>query len=87
MFSSTRTGLALALPAAIFALLLFILPVGILLSEAFKSDAGWTLKGYTDFFAKPLNQTVFLRTMKLGVLVAGTAAIIGYPNRADVFLG
>ena len=78
MFSSTRTGLALALPAAIFASLLFILPVGILLSEAFKSDAGWTLQGYIDFFAKPLNRTVFLRTLKLGVLVAGTAAIIGY---------
>lgn len=78
MFSSTREGLALALPAAIFALLLFLLPVGILLSEAFQSDTGWTLKGYTDFFAKPLNRTVFLRTLKLGVLVAGTAAIIGY---------
>jgi putative spermidine/putrescine transport system permease protein len=78
MFSSTREGLALALPAAIFALLLFILPVGILLSEAFQSDDGWTLKGYIDFFSKPLNQKVFLRTLKLGVLVAGTAAIIGY---------
>ena len=66
------------MPAAIFALLLFLLPVGILLSEAFQSDAGWTLKGYTDFFSKPLNRTVFFRTLKLGVLVAGTAAVIGY---------
>jgi len=40
MFSNTREGLALALPAAIFALLLFLVPVGILLSEAFQSDTG-----------------------------------------------
>jgi len=78
MFFNTREGLALALPAAFFALLLFIVPVGILLSEAFQSDAGWTLNGYIEFFSKPLNRTVFLRTLKLGVLVAATSAIVGY---------
>lgn len=68
----------LALPAAVFACLLFLVPVMILLSEAFRMDGSWSLQGYVDFFAKPLNRTVFLRTLKLGVLVAGTAAIIGY---------
>ena len=77
MFLSTKEGLALALPAAIFSFLLFLVPVGILLSEAFKSDVGWTISGYTEFFSKPLNRTVFFRTLKLGVLVAGTSAIIG----------
>lgn len=80
MFLDTREGLALALPAAFFALLLFLAPVVILLSEGFQSDAGWTLNGYIDFFSKPLNRTVFLRTLKLGVLVAGTAAVIGYAS-------
>ena len=37
MFRNTREGLALALPAAIFSTLLFLVPVGILLSEAFRS--------------------------------------------------
>ena len=78
MFLSTKEGLALALPAAIFSFLLFLVPVGILLSEAFKSDVGWTISGYTEFFSKPLNRTVFFRTLKLGVLVASTSAIIGY---------
>lgn len=78
MFLNAKEGLALALPAAIFAFLLFLVPVGILLSEAFRSDTGWTLSGYTDFFAKPLNRVVFFRTLKLGVLVAGTAAVVGY---------
>ncbi|MBR9762905.1 MAG: ABC transporter permease [Rhodobacteraceae bacterium] len=78
MFRNTREGLALALPAAIFSTLLFLVPVGILLSEAFRFEGGWSLQGYIDFFATPLNRTVFLRTLKLGALVAGTAAVIGY---------
>jgi len=80
MFLNSREGLALALPAAVFALLLFLVPVAILLSEAFRSDTGWTFRGYTEFFAKPLNRTVFWRTLKLGVLVAGTSAVIGYAS-------
>lgn len=78
MFQNRKEGLALALPAAIFSCLLFILPVGVLLSEAFKSDGGWSLSGYTDFFSSPLNQTVFWRTLKLGALVAASSAVIGY---------
>ena len=78
MFSNTREGLALALPAAVFTALVFLVPVVILLSEAFRSDTGWTMAGYVDFFSKPLNRTVFFRTLKLGVLVVGASAVIGY---------
>lgn len=79
MFMNRKVGLALALPAALFTFLGFLVPVGILLSAAFQSDTGgWTLQGYVDFFSEPLNQTVFLRTLKLGVMVAGAAAVIGY---------
>ena len=79
MFLNRKEGLALALPAALFTFLVFLVPVGILLSIAFQTEAGaWSIQGYIDFFAKPLNQKVFLRTLKLGVLVAGTAAVIGY---------
>lgn len=70
--------MALALPAALFTALLFLLPVGILLSEAFTVDGQWSLQGYIDFAMKPLNQTVFWRTLKLGALVALTSAVIGY---------
>lgn len=78
MFSNRREGLALALPAALFAVALFIVPVGILLSEAFRVEGNWSFQGYIDFFAQPLNRTVFLRTLKLGFLVAASSAIIGY---------
>ncbi|MEL6235928.1 MAG: ABC transporter permease [Pseudomonadota bacterium] len=78
MFTSRAEALALTLPAAIFAAALFLLPVGILLSEAFRIEGAWTLQGYIDFFASPRNRVVFLRTLELGLLVAGTSAVIGY---------
>ena len=78
MFQNNREGLALVLPAAIFTTLLFLLPVGFLLSEAFQIDGQFSIQGYIDFASSPLNQRVFLRTLKLGFLVALTSAIIGY---------
>lgn len=78
MFENRAIGLALVLPAAIFAAALFLLPVGILLSEAFQTEAGWSVSAYGEFFATPRNQTVFFRTLKLASLVAATSAVIGY---------
>ncbi len=79
MFLNRSEGFALALPAALFTFLVFLVPVGILLSAAFQAEPGvWSLQGYVDFFSQSLNQSVFLRTLKLGILVAGTSAVIGY---------
>lgn len=79
MFENRTTGLALTLPAALFAAALFLLPVAILLSEAFRTaEGGWTLRAYADFFAEPRYRIVFLRTVKLGLLVTLTSAVIGY---------
>ncbi len=78
MFENRAVGLALALPAAVFAAALFLLPVGILLSEAFRTDTGWSAFAYVEFFQSARNQTVFFRTLKLGVLVAVVSAVIGY---------
>lgn len=78
MFQNRAEALALALPAALFAAVVFLVPVVLLLSEGFRSAEGWTLSAYTDFFAEPLNRTVFLRTLKLGAMVTVVAAVIGY---------
>ena len=78
MFESRFEGLALTLPAAVFAAVLFILPVGILLSEAFRVGGNWSLTGYIEFFASELNRTVFIRTLKLGALVTIVSAVVGY---------
>lgn len=78
MFQNRAEALALALPAALFAAVVFLVPVVLLLSEGFRSAEGWTLSAYTDFFSEPLNRTVFLRTLKLGAMVTVVAAVIGY---------
>ncbi|WP_116084568.1 ABC transporter permease [Tropicimonas sp. IMCC34011] len=79
VFGNRTTGLSLTLPAALFAAALFLVPVAILLSEAFVGpEGGFSLSAYSDFFADPRYRAVFWRTLKLGVLVTLTAAIIGY---------
>lgn len=78
MFQNRAEALALALPAAIFAALVFLAPVVILLAEGFHIGGNWTFSAYTDFFTDPLNRAVFLRTLKLGALVTVVAAVIGY---------
>jgi len=78
MFQNRAEALALALPAAIFAAAVFLVPVFMLLSEGFRTADGWTLSAYAAFFSDPLNQTVFLRTLKLGALVTVVSAVVGY---------
>ncbi|WP_176086359.1 ABC transporter permease [Martelella sp. HB161492] len=78
MFQSRAEAMALVLPAALFAGLVFLVPVIVLLSQGIHIDGQWTLAAYIDFFSKSLNQVVFFRTLRLGVLVTFLAAIIGY---------
>jgi putative spermidine/putrescine transport system permease protein len=78
MFHNRAEALALAMPAAIFAAIVFLVPVGILLSEGFRAADSWTLSAYTSFFDSELNRVVFWRTLKLGALVTAASAIIGY---------
>lgn len=78
MFQNRAEALALALPAAVFAGVVFLGPVVILLSEGFRSGAGWSLSAYVDFFAHALNRTVFLRSLRLGLQVTAVSAILGY---------
>ncbi|WP_163268876.1 ABC transporter permease [Chelativorans alearense] len=78
MFHNRTEALALAMPAAIFAAIVFLVPVGILLSEGFRAADSWTLSAYTGFFDNELNRVVFWRTLKLGALVTAASAVIGY---------
>ena len=78
MFHNRAEAYALALPAAVFAAIVFLVPVGLLLSEGLHGPGGWSLSAYVQFFSEPLNQKIFLRTLKLGLMVTATAAVIGY---------
>ncbi len=78
MFAERRLGLLLVAPAALFILLGFLLPVGILLSQAFQTSDGWGFGAFFDFFSTTLNREVFWRTFRLGLYVTAISAIIGY---------
>ena len=78
MFHNRAEALALALPAAVFAAVVFLGPVVILLAEGFRNVDGWSVSAYTGFLSDPLNRTVFLRTLRLGATVTVVAAVIGY---------
>lgn len=78
MFQNRAEALALALPAAVFAAVIFLVPVVIVLAEGFRSPAGWTFSAYTGFFSEPLNRVVLIRTFKLGLAVTLASAVIGY---------
>lgn len=78
MFHNRAVAYALALPAAAFAAIVFLVPVGLLLSEGVHTPQGWSLAAYGQFFSEPLNQKIFLRTLKLGLMVTAAAAVIGY---------
>lgn len=78
MFDNRMQGLALVVPGVLFAALVFLLPVGILLSEGFQNVDGWSLAPYVEFFSSERNQVVILRTLKLGFLVTAAATVIGY---------
>src|SRR5690606_9399257 len=84
MFQNRMEGLALALPAAVFAAIVFLVPVGILLSEGFRAEGSWTLASYAGFFESELNRTVFWRTLKLGAIVTAVSAVIGYATAYSI---
>lgn len=78
MFQNRAEALALALPAALFAGLVFLLPVAVLLSGSFHLAGGWSVGAYLQFFASRLNRLVFWQTLELGAVVTLAAAVLGY---------
>lgn len=78
MFERRAQALALIAPAALFSALVFIAPVAVLLAEGFRIHGRASLAPLGAFFAAPLNQAVFWRTLKIGVAVTAAAAALGY---------
>lgn len=86
MFSDRRIGLVLIAPATLFILIGFLLPVCILLADAFRTaDGGWGGDAFVEFFSLALNREVFLRTLRIGALVTLVSAIIGYAVALTIF--
>jgi putative spermidine/putrescine transport system permease protein len=72
------TGILLALPAVLFVVLTFLVPVAILLLAALRTQSGTGMGNITAFFADPLHVQVVWRTLRLAALVTALCAVLGY---------
>lgn len=78
MFNSRTVPLALVLPAVVFIVAAFVVPVVILLAQSVYGEAGFSFSPYWRFINDPLSQIVFWRTLRLGLLVTFVAILVGY---------
>ncbi len=76
-----RTVFFLITPALIFIGIFFLLPLFFILVESFYTRTGHlSLAKYVKFFTDKRNLFVYLRTLKLGLVVTSLAVILGYPT-------
>lgn len=78
MFEKRSTGVLLTLPALVFLLVLFVLPVMVLLTRSFALPEGWGLGNFASFFSSELNRTIFWRTLRLAATVTAACVVLGY---------
>ncbi|MGA1317603.1 MAG: ABC transporter permease [Rubrivivax sp.] len=77
--SRTRVAWWLLAPALLFVSAFFLLPVAALLAGALHVDGVPGLGRFTDFFADPLHQQVYWRTLRLAGLATLVSALVCYP--------
>jgi len=77
----TRTILFLILPALAVLVLFFLLPLLFVLADSFRAPNGnLSLSRYFNFLSDEDNMRVYLRTLRLGLIVTFLAAILSYPT-------
>lgn len=77
----TRTILFLILPALAVLILFFLLPLLFVLADSFRAPNGnLSFSRYLNFLSDPDNTRVYLRTLRLGLVVTFLAAILSYPT-------
>jgi putative spermidine/putrescine transport system permease protein len=76
--ASNRVGL-LALPATIYMLAAFALPLMLLLVASVRTPDGLSLQAYRDFFSDPFSYRVIGNTLETALKVTLVSLLIGYP--------
>ena len=69
----------LAVPASLYLLLLYALPLLWLLAKSFTGTEGLTLKPYIEFFSDPFNWRVVWNTLSVALWVTMVCLVVGYP--------
>jgi putative spermidine/putrescine transport system permease protein len=78
---SKKNILLLLLPGIVFILLFFLLPLLYVLFESFQSEqAFFTLSRYIKVLKDTQFQNVFMRTLKIALIVTPLAVFLGYPS-------
>ncbi len=78
---SKKTLLLLAGPGFVFLLIFFFMPLFYVLKESFQGEQGQvTLIRYFDVLRNDQFQLVFLRTLRMALIVTPIAVVIGYPT-------
>jgi putative spermidine/putrescine transport system permease protein len=76
-----RTLLLLLGPGAAFLVLFFLVPLAFVLLESFQSpEQGFTLSRYVEVFTSTQFHTVYVRTIKIALIVTPIAVVLGYPT-------
>ena len=78
-FNQKRALTALLTPALAFIALFFLFPLLFVLFESFRLEGTFTLERYWDTLTSEQVHTVYLRTLRLGLIVTPLAALLAYP--------
>ncbi len=76
-----RTLLLLLLPGSVFLLFFFVLPLIFVFTESFQGqDGGLTVLRYTEVLTSKQFHFVYLRTLKIALIVTPLAVLVAYPS-------
>jgi putative spermidine/putrescine transport system permease protein len=78
-FNQKRALTALLTPALIFIALFFLFPLLFVLFESFRVEGVFTARRYWEALTNEQVHTVYVRTLKLGLIVTPLAALLAYP--------
>lgn len=78
---SKRTLLLLLGPGTLFLLLFFFSPLAYVLAESFKgAEQAFSFERYSEVLNDQQFRSVFLRTLKMALIVTPIALVVGYPS-------
>ncbi len=72
--------LLLALPAAIYMVIVFAIPVVVLVARGFMGADGFTLSNYSSFLSEPFNWVVIGNTLRVAFWTTVVCLALGYPT-------
>ncbi len=70
----------LAVPAMVYMVIVFALPVAVLVFSSFRGPEGFSLSAYTSFLSDGFNWQVIGNTLRVAALTALVCLVIGYPT-------